>query len=294
MNEDRLEAVKRESGFESWRDRNTLGEGLFVWRYTLRGNEIPGGTIYLDQHVEMPAPPIPEAALAAAAPEEGAPPTVASPVLRLTQSLWLLSDRPEGPALRLDLYECASRAAAHEMLLHLLAEIQTTPPHRREDLEIGDVAFAAAGETALLFARANLAVVVSNAGRALVSMSQMARIFDVDLARKPEPSTPETVTMTAGVEDAEPVAPRRRARVGEAMPIDLAELEPAPGTETISAAAEAGPPPTLKLFYQQGDIAWAGDRLIYRPTAPGRQEIEVYTLGSTGAVRRRSLQVEAE
>jgi hypothetical protein len=278
MNGDQLEAVKRESGFEDWRDRNTLGEGLFVWRYALCGHEVPGGSVYLDQRVEVPAPPSSENLAAAR-------------VLRLIQSLWRLSDRPEGPALRLDLYECASRAAAHEMLLHLLAQVQIAPLSRREELEIGDVAFAAAGETALVFARANLAVVVSNAGRALVPIPELARAFDVDLVRKPEPPEPEIATVVAA---AEAIGPAARVRVGEAVPIDLAERELAPEAEAAVAAVEAGPPPTLKLFYRQGEVAWEKGGLVYHPTAPGRQEVEVYTVGPTGAARRRSFQVDAE
>jgi hypothetical protein len=90
-----------------------------------------------------------------------------------------------------------------------------------------------------------------------------------------------------------------RARVGEAVPIDLGELEPAleaaPGIASLAAEAEpAGLPPTLKLFYGQGEVAWEGGRLVYRATAPGRQEVEVYAVDPAGPASRRSLQVEVE
>ena len=84
---------------------------------------------------------------------------------RSTHSIWQRREGDPDALLRIDVYECDSRDDAHQFLLRLLGEIETPLVQLRDELEVGDVAFADLQDAVILFARANLAVRVANAGR---------------------------------------------------------------------------------------------------------------------------------
>lgn len=105
---------------------------------------------------------------------------------RLFRASWQAKEKAEALIL-LDIRECPSRAAAHEVVLELLANMQS--PHAQrldEKTALGDVAFAhesdgkagSDGHAALVFARCNLAVRISNGGPEIMPVDAIARDID--------------------------------------------------------------------------------------------------------------------
>ena len=52
-----VQALKPRFAFERWSGRNTIGENLYVWRFSLGGNELPGWQPHRIQQVNVPALP---------------------------------------------------------------------------------------------------------------------------------------------------------------------------------------------------------------------------------------------
>jgi hypothetical protein len=80
------------------------------------------------------------------------------------------------------LWESASVSAAHDQLLAVLCEMQSNAIKRNRQREVGDVLFSLA-DTMFLFARANLVVLIRNAGSQVLSLGEMAGTIDVAILR---------------------------------------------------------------------------------------------------------------
>jgi hypothetical protein len=105
------------------------------------------------------------------------------PALR---SLWHRGD-PAVELLAIDVWVCASVAAAHDQLLEVLGNIQSdTIERHRGGGGIGDVAFTL-GHTMALFARVNVVVLVRNAGPRTVDVEPVARAIDGMIVRLSAP-----------------------------------------------------------------------------------------------------------
>jgi hypothetical protein len=87
-----------------------------------------------------------------------------------------------GPLVRVEIFELPTVEAARAHLLAMLAEFQSAEFGRRTDLALGDVVFGF--DTALLFARANLVVLVRNAERHTVVVVPVAQAVDAALLRR--------------------------------------------------------------------------------------------------------------
>jgi hypothetical protein len=98
------------------------------------------------------------------------------------RSLWAHGDSEE-ELLTIDLFECASVKAAHDQLLEMLADVQSPKVERQTGKNApGEVAFGLAN-TMIMFARANLAVWIRNAGPKLVPVGVIARQVDAQILR---------------------------------------------------------------------------------------------------------------
>ena len=105
-------------------------------------------------------------------------------------------------------FTSATRATTPQFLLRLLGEIETPLVQLRDELEVGDVAFADPQDAVILFARANLAVRVANAGRSVIPVRAVAEQLDGHVSAKPvEIDEPET----AGLVRAPPRAARSQS-----------------------------------------------------------------------------------
>jgi hypothetical protein len=100
-------------------------------------------------------------------------------------SLWSHGDSGE-ELLSVDIFECASVKAAHDQLLEVLANVQSPKVERKtEKTAPGDIAFGLVN-TMILFARANLAVSIRNAGPRVVPVGVVARELDAQILRRLE------------------------------------------------------------------------------------------------------------
>ena len=98
-------------------------------------------------------------------------------------SLWRHDDL-DNELLAVDVFECASVKAAHDQLIETLGDIESPVVERRSGRNsIGDVSFGL-NDTMVLFARANLMVLIRNAGRTVVKVGAIARAFDKTLERR--------------------------------------------------------------------------------------------------------------
>lgn len=193
-------------------------------------------------------------------------------------ALWQDAGGDPETALRLEVYECPSREAAHELVIELLANFQSPLIERRQEPPVGDVAFAAPGDTALLFARGNVVMVLANAGRNLVPVSGLAVRLDEDLASPPP--APAGTAATAAIQRFEAAATVTAA--GAPAPL---RLEPATGAEGVG----------WKLFCSSGEVVREGDHLAFHATEPGPAHLVAFSLrpdGTRAASRSLDLVVE--
>jgi hypothetical protein len=85
--------------------------------------------------------------------------------------------------LSVDVFVSASVKGAHNILLEALGNMQSGVIERKtEKNAVGDVAFQLAN-TMITFARANLVVVIRNAGRTIVPVGTVARDLDAQIQR---------------------------------------------------------------------------------------------------------------
>lgn len=87
------------------------------------------------------------------------------------------------------LWECSGLNPAHEQVLTVLGEVQSNSVKRNHQREIGDVLFTLA-DTMFLFARANLVVLIRNAGPQVLSLGEIASTIDFAILRHLQKSEP--------------------------------------------------------------------------------------------------------
>lgn len=101
------------------------------------------------------------------------------------RSLWRHGESTS-ELLAVDVFECSSVKAAHDQLLEAFGNMESDAVERRTGKNApGDVAFGL-GDTMILFARANLVVLIRNAGPTVVGVGHIARQLDRFLLRRLE------------------------------------------------------------------------------------------------------------
>lgn len=239
MDEQLLEYLKRHHAYERWRDSTSLDENLFIWKFFLGGNELPGWHVVRIQPNEKAA---------------------WSPSI---ESMWQRNDEGGEELLNLNIFQCPSRMAAHEFLLQLLSDFQSTRVARKEQIEVGDVAFGGPEDTFLLFTRANLVLLMRNAGRELISITEIARHFDRDLVSKPE-----TMEVKVAPEIRRFYSPAIKFQVGVNVPLEVEAFDPLKR------------PLWYKFFSRFGEVLLEEGRLVYRPTIAGSQEVILFAINA--------------
>src|SRR5215510_469553 len=107
-----LEYLKQRYRYYEWKDRNTLGENLFVWKFYLNGNELSEWKPYQIERKESSLTTGPVAWARTAAPRRPPP--------ALIQSTWTGPQGLTRSLLNIDIFECGSQQEAHETLVRLL------------------------------------------------------------------------------------------------------------------------------------------------------------------------------
>ena len=271
MDKQQVKRLKQRYAFEEWQNTNRLEQNLFVWKYVPSVTSLPGWTPYRVQVIKLPQLP---AAVSTAA----VAPKALIETTRAIRSIW---HRPEGETqviLGLDIYECVSREAAHELLLQLLNNTQSPLVERLPVIEVGDVAFSSSPGSWILFARANVIVIVRNAGRTIVPVMQTADSLDKEFYTKP----PETVSLAGTPRIKMFQAKATKARVGSRIPLD------------IEVVAVQEKPHWYKIFSESGEVEAEKGRLVYRPLEAKPQQVVLYAVSTDGATTSQALRLDVE
>jgi hypothetical protein len=139
------------------RPRRGAAEPRSVTSFAFGGSELSGWILYRVRRDERNEPPS-------------------------IRSLWHRGD-PTAELLSIDLWECASAAAAHDQLVEILGNIQSDAIERqRSDVGIGNIAFAL-GSSMILFQRVNIIVFIRNAGPQIVGVDAVAHTVDALLLK---------------------------------------------------------------------------------------------------------------
>jgi hypothetical protein len=232
---DGFDEFRKHHGFDDWREPQPGGEALFIWRFALAGQEVPGHHPLRIDTVELP----------------DLAPTI--------QSLWTPDKEDvERMLLRVDVSEAPSLTEARALLLRTLAQFQS-PLIERVDAGPGDVAFGPPGYRSVVFARANIVVVVLNAGDEVESVEAPARELDRLLHEGPDVdrSSVRPTIRRAEVVEVASVAGRRQVRL-------LVEAEDPLGRHVW-----------FRLSAPRGEFLAQGDGVAFWPDDEGQQAIEI-------------------
>jgi hypothetical protein len=250
-----LQNLKQRYQYNDWVDRNTLGENLFVWQAALRAQDLPQW-----EPIRFDTGPFAQPAVRAQAPALSQKKQWA-----WVHSTWRLAQSRADKFINVDLAECASRRDAHALLLRLLGEFQFIRLEQLPPTGPGDVAFSGRGGYVVLFARANLVVMIQNAGRALAPAVETAQGFDLVVAAKPAAA----VAVEAAPLKAAAARKSPKAKSAATMPLNIPKNNS-----------------TYKIFSSSGQIEARANDVVYVPASSGSQEIEVYEVAGENVTRQ--------
>ena len=155
--------LEQRYGASEWYGRSRHGRRVLKG-FSFAGSEIRGWTLERVRRDEREQPPA-------------------------IRSLWRHGESTN-ELLAVDAFECGSVKAAHDQLIEALGNIESAAVERRTGKNaVGDVAFGL-GDTMVLFARANLVVLIRNAGPAVVLVGAVAREIDTLLVRRLQSERP--------------------------------------------------------------------------------------------------------
>ncbi|MGI8807981.1 MAG: hypothetical protein ACR2KK_09100 [Acidimicrobiales bacterium] len=231
---------------DEWFGVNRLDENLFVQHHQVVGNEVPGWRLERSRTVQLPEGP------------------------DIRRTFWRASDK-EATVLSVELIECASRQEAHRMLATLVGDYQSPEVARDERAPVGDVSFTVPGETAIVFARANVVVQVRNADGEVVPVTDIAAAVDVQIHRRPE---------VGGV-----VVPSIEVPVPRSttlLPGGAVEL-------TLKCANPLGGIVTLRYYSRLGQVAVVNGTTVYEAEQAGEERLVVVATNSAGGSAETSV-----
>lgn len=251
-----LSPIKRQYEFDDWCDSNRLDGSLFVAGYRLLAGVFPRLRLRRSQRLEIP----------------GRPPCF--------QSIWSVGDGGPESLVRVDAYECRSRLEAHEYLLRTIGLVAQSPNiSRRTDTPFGDVAFSSQGNSAAIFARANVVFTVARAGTDPIDVDTLAGSLDEDLVSEPPPTA--LAAVAAPMIRSLRVA-RGTVRIGR------------PARLRLDLAESAEGPVYQKFFCSKGEIFADDSGLRYRGADAGDVSIRAYAVDASGTVAAETLRLTVE
>jgi hypothetical protein len=151
------EALEQHFEAKDWHGRTDSGRRL-IKEFHFEGSEFKGWKLLRVKHSE----------------QDGA---------KVMRSMWSRGD-DTNELLSIDVFVCGSVKAAHEALLEVLGNMQSGVIERKKEKNTpGDVAFGLAN-TVIVFARANVVVLVRNAGPTIVPVGTIARELDGQIQKR--------------------------------------------------------------------------------------------------------------
>jgi hypothetical protein len=242
-----LEDVKKRYEYEKWEGITNLEEDLFIWKFFLSGKEFPNWHAHLIK------------------------PTTIRRMPPMIKTIWRPAEAEPEKLLRMDVYECKSRVAAHVFLMRLLGEFQSPLIERDMNL-VGDVAFRAREEFAIQFARANIVFALASVGHNLVSVKDFAGNIDSNLISRPDVKnkvSPEITRFDIHT---------KKWKVGVPVPIVIEALD------VLNR-------PLWFKFFSPGEVLLEEGQLFYRPISKGLQKVTVFAISAERNAARRELQL---
>lgn len=260
LDQKRLEKLRQRFAFAQWAGINKLRRNLFIWKYKMSQKDLPSWIPVRVQRLSLP--------------EEQ----------RLTTSIWKRSDNPLA-LLGIDVYECESREAAHDLILAILDNFQSPLVEYNPNSPAGDVAFSDATGNWILFSRANLIVIIRNAGPSIEPVSSAASSLDNALSSEPPVAAAPAVGARPAAFGA-PATPRvsmksKKASVGSRIRLQV---------ETPEVLEDAA---YFKIFSKSGDVYAKENSLYYRPEKAEEQDVVLYTVGPESIASSQVLRVDA-
>lgn len=237
-----LDAFEKRYAFDQWSQPRPGAEALFIWRFALGGQELPEHRVVRIETVGQPDAP----AIA---------------------SLWS-PEQQCGVLVRVDMSEAPSVAGARGELLRALAEFQS-PQVERIDGGPGDVAFGPGGYRAVAFVRANVVVVVRNAGDEVDQVEAPARELDQLLHEGP---AAERSSVRPTIRRAAAEVTGREARL------------------VVDAEDPLGRHVWLRFAAKNGAFMARDDGVVFSAEEEGKQTIEVAAVNENLGVAREQVE----
>lgn len=144
-------------------------------------------------------------------------------------------------------------------------------------MKIGDVRFAPPNNFTILFGRANLAVKITNSGRNLFPVDEIALMFDKnlikELSKKDDQVNPEFSRFDT---------PAKQFQVEVAFPFKVEAIDP------------LNRPLWYKFFSASGEVFFEEEQLLYRPIKKGMQILTAFAININEGVAQRDLKLSIE
>jgi hypothetical protein len=248
-----VEFSKSRYDYEHWHERYPLTNQVFI-------GELDLGALVFSGWVFVRPPDVVETS--------GWPLTERALIKRVGQF--------QSALVRLDIDLCVSARAARYFLLRRAAHFQTPNLVLQKDLPVGDFVMVESETGAVLFTRANLVVLVRNAGGAPVDLIDIARMIDEHINEDPGTPTPICGVLS------DFSIPFPTAKIGSRIPILRAKLSKADLLQSY------------KIFFTGGDIRGNRQKLTYSPIKSGFHELRIFGYRPDGRLLIQKLNVDVK
>jgi hypothetical protein len=231
-------------GYEQWQFADKASPNLFIESFPLPGQRIVGFEMFPPQLIYT----------------TNWPRTVH----------WVGKGSDQFDLIRIDGQVCSSPEEARYFLMQTLAQFQCPTLVRRDDLEIGDIAFVEEEQDAIVFAMGNVVTLVRNAGRTSLDFRRVAQAVDDALK-----STPVSV----GV------------KLEETPSFTVASMTVSVGQPVIlqPIREQTAVSPVHKFFSESGSVIREGDNFIYQSQKSGPQTLTIFAIDQAGKTARQEL-----
>lgn len=250
--------LKRQYRFGEWAGRRTTPFGLFIHGLFVPSTVLSEWHAVRSRRIVQPNKPI------------------------YIRTVWAEGESAHEPSLVTEIYECDSMLAAHETLLSLTASFQVPmlkPGTNAE--ELGDIWFQTADSSSMLFARANLVVVISPLLPISSAVVRSAELIDMFIKDRPAAkSLAADSSRRAAVSETKTL----KAPLGGRTTLDI------PGIQADRASDAV----CVKVFCDKGQVFREANEVVFDPETTGDANIEMYELTPEGAVRNRAVNVHVE
>jgi hypothetical protein len=190
---------------------------------------------------------------------------------------WAPPGDPGGKYVRVDVYEGSSPADASEQVVVFLAALHSFNGVERGPDDLGDISFVLKQSRVVVFARANLMIIVRDAdGSEGAPPEELARLIDQSLVGAPREEDDLGARAMMGFRLA-----AKEGFTGVNVPLDVEEGGPLEGL-----------PLTYKFVSANGSVVMQDGRLVYLPRSTERpQVLTVYAINRNGSAFRQDLEI---